>query len=88
MLKPNRGKTETINDAIYIYSPSLGMIENWKRRAEKTCASISKFVVEWVEDSIRREEGEEGHLKALENRYVESKRLRLAEVHFNGNAKG
>ena len=45
-------------------------------------------MVERVEDSIRREEGEEGHLKALENRYVESKRIRLAEVHFNGNAKG
>jgi len=35
------------------------MAENWKRRAEKAGISISKFVVERVEDSIRREEGEE-----------------------------
>ena len=36
MPKPNRGKTETIKDrAIYVYLPSLEMVEDWKRRAEK-----------------------------------------------------
>jgi len=58
-----RRKTETIKDrAIYVYLPSLEMAEDWKRRAEKGGVSISKFVIERVEESIRREEGEEGYL--------------------------
>jgi len=32
------------------------MVEDWKRRAKKAGVSISKYVVERVEDSIRREE--------------------------------
>ena len=67
MPKPNKGKTETIKSrAIYVYLPSLEMAEDWKRRAEKADVSISKFVVERVEDSIRREEGEEGYLGRAE----------------------
>jgi hypothetical protein len=38
------------------------MIEDWKRRAG---VSLSKFVVERVEDSIRCEEGEEGYLSQV-----------------------
>ena len=76
MHKPNRGKTETIKDrAIYVYLPSLEMVEDWKRRAEKAGVSVSKFVIERVEDSIRREEGEEGYLSRAEL----VKRLRSAE---------
>ncbi len=76
MPKPNRGKTETIKDrAIYVYLPSLEMVEDWKRRAEKAGVSISKFVVERVEDSIRREEGEESYLSRAEL----VKRLRSTE---------
>jgi predicted RNase H-like nuclease (RuvC/YqgF family) len=76
MPKPNRGKTETIKDrAIYVYLPSLEMVEDWKRRAEKAGVSVSKFVIERVEDSIRREEGEEGYLSRAEL----VKRLRSAE---------
>ena len=76
MPKPNKGKTETIKDrAIYVYLPSLEMVEDWKRRAEKAGVSISRFVVERVEDSIRREEGEEGYLSRAEL----VKRLRSAE---------
>jgi len=33
------------------------MVEDWKRRAERAGVSLSKFVIERVEDSIRREEG-------------------------------
>ena len=84
MPKPSRGKTETIKQrAIYVYLPSLDMVEDWKRRAEKAGVSISKFVVERVEDSIRREKGEEeGYLSRLElirrlkNAEGELKRLR------------
>jgi predicted RNase H-like nuclease (RuvC/YqgF family) len=76
MPKPNKGKTETIKDrAIYVYLPSLEMVEDWKRRAERAGVSISKFVVERVEDSIRREEGEEGYFSRAEL----VKRLRSAE---------
>jgi hypothetical protein len=67
MTKPNRGKTDTIKRrAIYVYLPSLDMIKDWKQRAEKSKVSISKFVVERVEDSIRREVGEESYLNRLE----------------------
>ena len=76
MPKPNKGKTETIKDrAIYVYLPSLEMVEDWKRRAEKAGVSISKFVVERVEDSIRREEGDESYLSRAEL----VKRLRSVE---------
>jgi len=76
MPKPNKGKTETIKDrAIYVYLPSLEMAEDWKRRAERAGVSVSRFVVERVEDSIRREEGEEGYLSRAEL----VKRLRSAE---------
>ena len=64
MRRPGRGKTGTIKQrAIYVYLPSLEMVEDWKRRAERAGVSVSKFV---VEDSIRREEGEEGYLSRLE----------------------
>ena len=76
MVKVGKGKTETIKDrAIYVYLPSLEMVEDWKRRVNKAGISISKFVLERVEDSIRREEGEEGYLSRLE--LIE--RLRKAE---------
>ncbi|MEM3614953.1 MAG: hypothetical protein QXK91_06625, partial [Nitrososphaerales archaeon] len=64
--RPDRGKTRTIKDrAVYVYLPSLEMDEDW-RRAEKAGVSISRFVVERVEDSIRREDGEEGYLSRAE----------------------
>jgi hypothetical protein len=55
---PNRGKTGTIKDrTIYVYLPSLEMVEDWKVRADRGGVSLSKFIVERVLDSIRREEG-------------------------------
>jgi predicted transcriptional regulator len=67
MPRTNRGKTETVKQrAIYVYPPSLKITEDWKNRAEKAGTSISKFVIERVEDSIRREEGEESYLNRLE----------------------
>ena len=62
MASKRQGKTKTIKQrAIYVYLPSVEMTEEWKERAEKAGTSISKFVVERVEDSIRREEGEESY---------------------------
>ncbi len=76
MVKVGKDKTKTIKDrAIYVYLPSLEMVGDWKCRAGKAGASISKFVVERVEDALRREEGEQGYLSRLE--LIE--RLRKAE---------
>ena len=67
MAEAGRGKTDTIKArGIYVYLPSLEMVEDWKHRAKKSGTSISKFVIERVEDSLRREEGEEGYLSRLE----------------------
>ena len=75
MPKPNLGKTGTIKDrTVYVYLPSLGMVEDWRRRAERAGISLSKFIIERVEDSIRQEGGE-GYLSRLEL----VRRLRRAE---------
>lgn len=51
------GKTETIKErAIYVYLPSKEQKERWQRYAEKLGVSISKFVIEHVENSLMREE--------------------------------
>ena len=58
MSEAKRGKTETIKErTVYIYLPSLEMVEDWKHRAERAGVSLSKFVVERILDSIRRENG-------------------------------
>jgi predicted RNase H-like nuclease (RuvC/YqgF family) len=67
MPRTNRGKTKTVKQrAIYVYLPSLEVAEDWKDRASKAGTSISKFVMERVEDSIRQEEGEESYLNRLD----------------------
>jgi len=51
------GKTETIKErAIYVYLPSVKLVERWKEAAKSQGASISKFVIEHVENSLRQEE--------------------------------
>ena len=51
------GKTETIKQrAIYVYLPSIEMVERWKDLAKKQGTSISKFVAEHVENSLMQEE--------------------------------
>jgi len=65
--EPRRRKTETIKErSVYVYLPSLEMADDWKQKAEKGGVSISKFVIERVEESIRGEEGEEGYLGRAE----------------------
>lgn len=41
-----------------MYLPSLDMKADWKERAEKRGQSVSKFVIEMVNDGINREEEE------------------------------
>ncbi len=77
MAQSKKGKTETIKQrAIYVYLPSLEMVQEWKERSKKAGTSISKFVIELVEDSIRRAEGEEGYASRLELIEGLSKRAR------------
>jgi len=72
----NLGKTATIKQrTIYVYLPSIEMVKDWKERAKRAGMSLSKFIIERVEDSIRREEGDEAYLSRLEL----IKRLREAE---------
>jgi predicted DNA-binding protein len=42
--------------SIYVYLPSVEMAERWKGLAEKSGRTISKFVAEHVENSLRQEE--------------------------------
>ncbi len=50
-------KTETIKDrSIYVYLPTHEMVKAWKKRAKKQGVSISKFVIEHVENSLQQEE--------------------------------
>ena len=51
--------------AIYVYLPSVEMANKWKKLAGKAGASISKFVIEHVEGSLK-EEGEEGYPRRTE----------------------
>jgi hypothetical protein len=51
------GDTETIKQrAIYVYLPSIEQKERWQKCADKQGVSISKFVIEYVENSLRQEE--------------------------------
>ena len=60
-------KTETIKQqAIYVYLPTVEMIDKWKKRADGVGVSISKFVIEHVENSLRQEEGEADYESRLE----------------------
>jgi len=49
-------KNELKERAIYVYLPSVGMAERWKGLADKSGRTISKFVSEHVENSLKQEE--------------------------------
>jgi len=67
LAKKERNKTKTIKQrAIYIYLPSLEMTQDWKNRARQQGTSISKFVIERVEESISREEEDGRYQSKLE----------------------
>jgi len=68
------GKTETIKQrAIYVYLPSAKLVERWKETAKKQGTSVSKFVIEHVENSLRQEEPS---YKSRGELWKEIKRLR------------
>lgn len=77
-------KTKTIKKrTVYIYLPSFEMVADWRKRSEAAKTSLSRFVIDRVEDSIRRDEGEEGYLSRLEL----VKRLKKVEEELDGFAK-
>ncbi|HEC95236.1 MAG TPA: hypothetical protein ENI45_04650, partial [Thermoplasmatales archaeon] len=64
-LKSN--KTGTIKQrAIYVYLPSIETAQRWKEIAEKEGGSISKFVIEHVENSLQQEDEHIPRAKLLE----------------------
>jgi hypothetical protein len=53
--RPNLGKTKTIKQrALAVYLPTEEMIEKWKSEAERYGVPLSRFIVETVDDSIRK----------------------------------
>jgi len=69
------GRTETIKErAIYVYLPSVEQKKKWERQAEKLGVSISKFVIEYVENSLRQEE--EPDYKSRSELWKENNELR------------
>src|SRR5688500_7764607 len=50
-------KNKQLTDrAIYVYLPTVEMADEWKSKADKASLSISKFVLEHVENSLKQEE--------------------------------
>ena len=83
------GKTETIRQrAINVYLPTEEMIEKWKSEAERYGVPLSRFVVEVVDDAIRKNpagmtprEQLEQELEKLRNDYrLSLERIRLIET--------
>jgi len=75
-------KTESIKErTVYVYLPTEEFLEEWRRYAEASGKSLSKFVFEVVEDYIRKSEdkGFESRLeliKKLKSLEEEAKQLR------------
>ena len=66
--------TDTIKQrAIYVYLPSVQTAKRWKEFAEKAKVSISKFVIEHVENSLEQEKNHTPRTQLLEdlNRFKE-----------------
>ena len=69
------GKTETIKERlIYVYLPSLEQKKRWDEYARKQGASISKFVAEHVENSLRQ--AEDSNYKSMGELWKEVKQLK------------
>ena len=70
-------KKELKQRAIYVYPPA-GMAENWKKLAQESGTSISKYVIEHVENSLEKAEND---FRSRSNILEENRQLRdtLAE---------
>ena len=53
--RPNLGKTETIKQrALTVYLPTEELVEKWREEAKRYGVPLSRFIVEMVDDSIRK----------------------------------
>lgn len=53
--RPDLGKSKTIKKrTVYLYVPTKEMLDEWKREAERHGLSLSRFLVEVIDDVIRR----------------------------------
>jgi hypothetical protein len=50
------------NRAIYVYLPTVQMADEWKSLADKAKISISKFVIEHVDNSLNQEKDKKEQL--------------------------
>jgi len=69
--------------AIYVYLPTVDMADEWKSKADKASLSVSKFVIEHVENSLKQEDERKGSfasraelLKHLEEKEEENVSLK------------
>jgi len=73
---------ELASRAIYVYLPTVEMAREWKMLADKSRISISKFVTEHVENSLKQEEDKKAYasraelLRQLKERDEEIARLK------------
>ena len=53
--RPNLGKSKTIKErSVYLYVPTEGMVEQWKKEARRHGMPLSRFLVEIIDDAMRR----------------------------------
>jgi hypothetical protein len=53
--RPNLGKMKTLSErSVQVYLPTQEMVKEWKVEAEKYGLSLSKFVVEVVDDALSK----------------------------------
>jgi hypothetical protein len=75
------GKTETIKQrSIYVYLPSIEQKERWEEVARKQGVSISRFVVEHVENSLMQEEDESFRSRGVLEREIVELKKQLREL--------
>jgi len=69
------GKTDTIKQrTVYVYLPSRELVDRWNSAARSLGTSVSKFVIEHVENSLRQEE--ETDFQSRGDLFNEIKKLR------------
>jgi len=53
--RPDQGKTATIKDrSVYIYAPTEEMAATWKKEAKRYGLPLSRYLVELIDDAMRR----------------------------------
>ena len=76
------GKTETIKErAIWVYLPSLEQKERWQKLADQSGVSLSKWVIETVEEAIRPVEEREWKPRKEIEEEIEGLKKEVSNLH-------